>query len=194
MSSAHIWKAMRMVSDSLRAGILCLWSCTMGFHGCWGKAQAARLHSVDGSQQSLNRNTQDIPSVSTESWNGPDRNVQSQLTSSFTLRALMSLCPLSSSQPSYHRSTMWHLILWASHPPWSPKHLKLVTIYMLVLLVSLSFASRQSRPFKHQIDNRSKYNSHLMQCDGDPVAPGYKGSGSGFQAEFNCKSLQVFLW
>ncbi|XP_042745263.1 prolactin-releasing peptide-like [Lagopus leucura] len=50
---------------------------------------------------------------------------------------------------------MWHLILWASHPSWSPKHLKLVTIYMLVLLVSLSFASRQSRPFKHQIDNRS---------------------------------------
>nr|BAJ09792.1 prolactin-releasing peptide [Gallus gallus] len=81
--------------------------------------------------------------------------MRSQLTSSFTLRALMSLCPLSSSQPSYHRSTMWHLILWTPHPQWSPKHLKLVTVYVLVLLVSLSFASRQSRPFKHQIDNRS---------------------------------------
>lgn len=98
--------------------------------------------------------------------------MRSQLTSSFTLRALMSLCPLSSSQPSYHRSTMWHLILWTPHPQWSPKHLKLVTVYVLVLLVSLSFASRQSRPFKHQIDNRSKYDSQLMQCDGDPVAPG----------------------
>ncbi|XP_015709675.1 uncharacterized protein LOC107309402 [Coturnix japonica] len=81
--------------------------------------------------------------------------MQSQLPSSFTLRALMSLCPLFSSQPSYHRCTMWHLILWTLHPQWSPKHLKLVIIYVLVLLVSLSFASRQSRPSKHQIDNRS---------------------------------------
>ncbi|OXB54339.1 hypothetical protein ASZ78_011689 [Callipepla squamata] len=67
---------------------------------------------------------------------------------------------------------MWHLILWTPQPQWSPKHLKLVTVYVLVLLVSLSFASRQSRPFKHQIDNRSKYDSHLLQSDGDPAAPG----------------------
>lgn len=40
---------------------------------------------------------------------------------------------------------------------------------MLVLLVSLSFASGQSRPFKHQIDNRSKYESHLTSRDGLPA-------------------------
>ncbi|XP_009077612.1 PREDICTED: prolactin-releasing peptide [Acanthisitta chloris] len=50
---------------------------------------------------------------------------------------------------------MCHLILWTPHAQWSPNHLKLVTVYMLVLLVSLSFASGQSRPLKHQIDNRS---------------------------------------
>ncbi|XP_061852807.1 prolactin-releasing peptide-like [Colius striatus] len=50
---------------------------------------------------------------------------------------------------------MWHLILWTPRAQWSPKHLKLVTVYVLVLLVSLSFASGQSRPSKHQIDNRS---------------------------------------
>ncbi|NXC16312.1 PRRP protein, partial [Corythaeola cristata] len=50
---------------------------------------------------------------------------------------------------------MWHPILWTPCAQWSPKHCKLVTVYVLVLLVSLSFASGQSRPFKHQIDNRS---------------------------------------
>ncbi|NWQ79402.1 PRRP protein, partial [Columbina picui] len=50
---------------------------------------------------------------------------------------------------------MWHPIPWTPRAQWSPKHLKLVTVYVLVLLVSLSFASGQSRPFKHQIDNRS---------------------------------------
>ncbi|NXK45106.1 PRRP protein, partial [Chauna torquata] len=51
---------------------------------------------------------------------------------------------------------MWHLISWTPRTQWSPKHIKLVTVYVLVLLVSLSFASGQSRrPFKHQIDNRS---------------------------------------
>ncbi|NXU71325.1 PRRP protein, partial [Oreotrochilus melanogaster] len=46
-------------------------------------------------------------------------------------------------------------ISWMPRARWSPKHLKLVTVYVLVLLVSLNFASGQSRPFKHQIDNRS---------------------------------------
>ncbi|NWX50268.1 PRRP protein, partial [Steatornis caripensis] len=50
---------------------------------------------------------------------------------------------------------MWHPVLRTPHAQCSPKHIKLVTVYMLVLLVSLSFASGQSRPFKHQIDNRS---------------------------------------
>ncbi|XP_061321027.1 prolactin-releasing peptide-like [Pezoporus flaviventris] len=50
---------------------------------------------------------------------------------------------------------MWHPISWTPRAQWSPKHLKMVTVYLLVLLVSLSFASGQSRPFKHQIDNRS---------------------------------------
>ncbi|XP_010009220.1 PREDICTED: prolactin-releasing peptide [Nestor notabilis] len=50
---------------------------------------------------------------------------------------------------------MWHPISWTLHAQWSPKHLKMVTVYLLVLLVSLSFASGHSRPFKHQIDNRS---------------------------------------
>ncbi|NXG55982.1 PRRP protein, partial [Hemiprocne comata] len=50
---------------------------------------------------------------------------------------------------------MWHPISWTPHAQWSPRHLKLVTVYVLVLLVSLSFASGRSRPFKHQIDNRS---------------------------------------
>uniref|UniRef100_A0A8B9J3D5 PRRP protein n=1 Tax=Amazona collaria TaxID=241587 RepID=A0A8B9J3D5_9PSIT len=50
---------------------------------------------------------------------------------------------------------MWHPILWTPRAQWSPKHLKMVTVYLLVLLVLLSFASGQSRPFKHQIDNRS---------------------------------------
>ncbi|PKU30205.1 prolactin-releasing peptide [Limosa lapponica baueri] len=59
--------------------------------------------------------------------------------------------------PSHHRSIMWHPILWTPRAQWSPKHLKLVTVYVLVLLVSLSFASGQSRPFKHQIDNRNEY-------------------------------------
>nr|XP_009506169.1 PREDICTED: prolactin-releasing peptide [Phalacrocorax carbo] len=81
-----------------------------------------------------------------------------QLTPSFTLSALTCMCSpcsLFSSQPSHHCSIMWHLTLWTSRAQWSPKHLKLVTVYVLVLLVSLSFASGQSRPFKHQIDNRS---------------------------------------
>ncbi|NXF81431.1 PRRP protein, partial [Sclerurus mexicanus] len=50
---------------------------------------------------------------------------------------------------------MWHPISWTPRAQRSPNHLKLVTVYMLVLLVSLTFASGQSRPFKHQIDNRS---------------------------------------
>ncbi|NXS37216.1 PRRP protein, partial [Pomatostomus ruficeps] len=50
---------------------------------------------------------------------------------------------------------MWHPISWTSRAQWSPNHLKLVTVYVLVLLVSLGFALGQSRPFKHQIDNRS---------------------------------------
>ncbi|NWR71393.1 PRRP protein, partial [Centropus unirufus] len=50
---------------------------------------------------------------------------------------------------------MRHLILWTQHAQWSPRHLKLVAFYVLVLLVSFSFASGQSRTFKHQIDNRS---------------------------------------
>ncbi|NXH22718.1 PRRP protein, partial [Bucco capensis] len=50
---------------------------------------------------------------------------------------------------------MWHPILWTPRAQWSSKHLKLVIVYMLVLLLSLSFSSGQSRPFKHQIDNRS---------------------------------------
>ncbi|NXP16420.1 PRRP protein, partial [Scytalopus superciliaris] len=50
---------------------------------------------------------------------------------------------------------MWDPISWTPRAQWSPNHLKLVTVYVLVLLVSLSFASGQSRPFKHQIDNRS---------------------------------------
>lgn len=93
-----------------------------------------------------------------------DRNMLLQLTPSFTLTALThmcSLCSLFSSQPSHHRSIMWHPVSWTPRAQWSPKHLKLVTVYVLVLLVSLSFASGQSRPFKHQIDNRSKYESHL---------------------------------
>nr|XP_013806194.1 PREDICTED: prolactin-releasing peptide [Apteryx mantelli mantelli] len=54
-----------------------------------------------------------------------------------------------------HHCSMWPTSLWTPRTQWSPKHLKLVTVYVLVLLVSLSFASGQSRPFKHQIDNRS---------------------------------------
>ncbi|XP_009874638.1 PREDICTED: prolactin-releasing peptide [Apaloderma vittatum] len=50
---------------------------------------------------------------------------------------------------------MWHPISWTPRAQWSPRHFKLVTVYVLVLLVSLGFASGQSRPFKHQIDNRS---------------------------------------
>ncbi|NXY47886.1 PRRP protein, partial [Ceuthmochares aereus] len=50
---------------------------------------------------------------------------------------------------------MRHLISWTPRAQWSPRHLKLVAVYVLVLLVSFSFASGQSRPFKHQIDNRS---------------------------------------
>ncbi|NWW27460.1 PRRP protein, partial [Falcunculus frontatus] len=50
---------------------------------------------------------------------------------------------------------MWHPISWTPCAQWPPNHLKLVTVYVLMLLVSLSFASGQSRPFKHQIDNRS---------------------------------------
>ncbi|XP_008927799.1 prolactin-releasing peptide [Manacus vitellinus] len=50
---------------------------------------------------------------------------------------------------------MWHPISWTPRAQWSPNRLKLVTVYVLVLLVSLSFASGHSRPFKHQIDNRS---------------------------------------
>ncbi|XP_036258909.1 uncharacterized protein LOC118699196 isoform X2 [Molothrus ater] len=57
--------------------------------------------------------------------------------------------------PSYHCSIMWHPISWTPRAQWSPNHLKLVTVYVLMLLVSLSFASGQSRSFKHQIDNRS---------------------------------------
>lgn len=94
-----------------------------------------------------------------------DRNMLLQLTPSFAMSALTdtrSPCSLFSSQPFHHRSIMWHLMSWTPRAQWSPKHLKLVTVYVLVLLVSLSFASGQSRPFKHQIDNRSKYQSHLM--------------------------------
>ncbi|NXJ17060.1 PRRP protein, partial [Dicrurus megarhynchus] len=50
---------------------------------------------------------------------------------------------------------MWHPVSWTPRAQWSPNHLKLVAVYVLMLLVSLSFASGQSRPFKHQIDNRS---------------------------------------
>ncbi|NWW86603.1 PRRP protein, partial [Rhynochetos jubatus] len=50
---------------------------------------------------------------------------------------------------------MWHPTSWTPRAQWSPKHSKLVTVYVLVLLVSLSFASGHSRPFKHQTDNRS---------------------------------------
>ncbi|NWU72272.1 PRRP protein, partial [Pterocles burchelli] len=50
---------------------------------------------------------------------------------------------------------MWHPISWTPHAQWSPQQFRLVTIYVLLLLVSLSFALGQSRPFKHQIDNRS---------------------------------------
>ncbi|NXG75833.1 PRRP protein, partial [Baryphthengus martii] len=50
---------------------------------------------------------------------------------------------------------MWHPISWTPRAPWSPKHFKLVAVYVLVLLVALGFASGQSGPFKHQIDNRS---------------------------------------
>ncbi|NWI70077.1 PRRP protein, partial [Todus mexicanus] len=50
---------------------------------------------------------------------------------------------------------MWRPISWTPRALWSPKHFKLVAVYVLVLLVSLGFASGQSRPFKHQIDNRS---------------------------------------
>ncbi|KAF2983903.1 hypothetical protein EK904_005262 [Melospiza melodia maxima] len=57
--------------------------------------------------------------------------------------------------PSQNCSIMWHPISWTPRAQWSPNHLKLVTVYVLMLLVSLSFASGQSRPFKHQIDNRS---------------------------------------
>lgn len=92
-----------------------------------------------------------------------DRNTLLQFTPSFTLTALTHMCSpcsLFSSQPSHHRSIMWHPISWTPRTQWSPKHLKLVTVYVLVLLISLSFASGQSRPFKHQIDNRSKYQSH----------------------------------
>ncbi|XP_064025814.1 prolactin-releasing peptide-like isoform X1 [Pogoniulus pusillus] len=56
---------------------------------------------------------------------------------------------------SHHCSIMWHPVWWTPCAPWSPKHLKLVTVSILALLVLLSFASGQSRPFKHQIDNRS---------------------------------------
>uniref|UniRef100_A0A8C0ISV3 PRRP protein n=1 Tax=Chelonoidis abingdonii TaxID=106734 RepID=A0A8C0ISV3_CHEAB len=52
---------------------------------------------------------------------------------------------------------MWHAVVGShrSHCSPQPKHLKLLTVYMLVLLVSLSFASGQRRSFNHQIDNRS---------------------------------------
>ncbi|XP_010147753.1 PREDICTED: prolactin-releasing peptide [Eurypyga helias] len=50
---------------------------------------------------------------------------------------------------------MQHPISWTPRAQRSPERSKLVTVYVLVLLVSLSFASGQSRPFKHQIDNRS---------------------------------------
>ncbi|NWV59016.1 PRRP protein, partial [Malurus elegans] len=50
---------------------------------------------------------------------------------------------------------MCHPVFWTPRAQWSPNHLKLVTFYVLLLLVSLSFAAGQSRPFKHQIDNRS---------------------------------------
>ncbi|TFK03168.1 Prolactin-releasing peptide [Platysternon megacephalum] len=52
---------------------------------------------------------------------------------------------------------MWHAVAGShrSHCSPQPKHLKLITVYMLVLLVSLSFTSGQRRSFNHQIDNRS---------------------------------------
>uniref|UniRef100_A0A8C3T1K2 PRRP protein n=1 Tax=Chelydra serpentina TaxID=8475 RepID=A0A8C3T1K2_CHESE len=52
---------------------------------------------------------------------------------------------------------MWYAVA-GSHRPYcspQPKHLKLITVYMLVLLVSLNFTSGQRRSFNHQIDNRS---------------------------------------
>ncbi|KYO43308.1 uncharacterized protein LOC102561138 [Alligator mississippiensis] len=57
----------------------------------------------------------------------------------------------------YPRPIMWYSVPWSQQSHWSPqsKHLKLVTVYVLVLLVSLSFVTGQSRSFKHQIDNRS---------------------------------------
>ncbi|XP_021386971.2 LOW QUALITY PROTEIN: uncharacterized protein LOC110471064 [Lonchura striata] len=86
-----------------------------------------------------------------------DGNLLLKLTHSFTLRALTHVFPMHFSplQTSQHCSIMWHLISWTPRAQWSPNHLKLVTVYVLMLLVSLSFASGQSRPFKHQIDNRS---------------------------------------
>ncbi|XP_067416955.1 prolactin-releasing peptide-like [Emydura macquarii macquarii] len=52
---------------------------------------------------------------------------------------------------------MWHAVAGSHRSRYSsqPKHLKLVTVYVLVLLGSLSFTSGQSRSFNHQIDNRS---------------------------------------
>uniref|UniRef100_A0A8C8VJU3 Uncharacterized protein n=1 Tax=Pelusios castaneus TaxID=367368 RepID=A0A8C8VJU3_9SAUR len=54
-------------------------------------------------------------------------------------------------------SIMWHAVVVSHRSHWSPqpKHFKLVTVYILVLLLSLSFTSGQSRLFNHQLDNRS---------------------------------------
>lgn len=122
-----------------------------------------------------------------------DGNILLKLPCSFTLRALThtcSPCSLFSLQPSHHCSVMWHPISWTPRAQWSPNHLKLVTVYVLMLLVSLSFASGQSRPFKHQIDNRSKYESHLTWWPHSLCCT--EGSGLGCQAKFNSKSRRCF--
>uniref|UniRef100_A0A8D0GAJ0 PRRP protein n=1 Tax=Sphenodon punctatus TaxID=8508 RepID=A0A8D0GAJ0_SPHPU len=52
---------------------------------------------------------------------------------------------------------MWHSAWW-SHPcqvSSQPHHSKLATVYILVLLVSLSCTSGQRQSFNHQIGNRS---------------------------------------
>lgn len=115
-----------------------------------------------------NRNGHNISSMSVlqnlESWNGSDGWEPIVKVDTFLhLESFNSCIPhvhFSPLQPSHHCSIMWHLISWTPRAQWSPNHLKLVTVYVLMLLVSLSFASGQSRPFKHQIDNRSKYEPH----------------------------------
>lgn len=100
-----------------------------------------------------------------ELWNGSDGWEHTLTADTFLHLESFNLhvfpCSLFSLQPSHHCSAMWHPISWTPRAQWSPNHLKLATVYVLMLLVLLSFASGQSRPFKHQIDNRSKYESHV---------------------------------